>query len=82
MSPIPPGTITYEARGRAPISSATVVGASVLYLVLATAFTGTRVYTRYTVYQQFWWDDCKSQLAYLHQYCSDILPSFEMVASS
>lgn len=54
-----PDTITDEARARAAINSATVVGVSVLYFILVTVFTGTRVYTRFRVYQQFWWDDCK-----------------------
>ncbi|ROV90416.1 hypothetical protein VSDG_08426 [Cytospora chrysosperma] len=57
MSSTLPSTITDEARARAPISSATVVGVGVVCLVLPTVFTGTRVYTRFTVYQQFWWDD-------------------------
>ncbi|KUI60553.1 hypothetical protein VP1G_07728 [Cytospora mali] len=65
MSPTLPSTITDEARARAPISSATVVGVSVLYLILATVFTGTRIYTRYTVYQQFWWDDWSMVLAWM-----------------
>lgn len=60
MSSTLPSTITDEARARAPISSAAVVGVGVVCLILPTVFTGTRVYTRFTVYQQFWWDDCKS----------------------
>lgn len=59
MATTPPTTISAEARANAPISNATVVGISVLYLALATGFTGTRLYTRYTVHQQFWWDDCE-----------------------
>lgn len=54
-----PSTITDEARARAPIGSETVIGVSVLFIALSTIFTGTRLYTRFTVYQQFWWDDCK-----------------------
>lgn len=54
-----PSTITDEARARAPITSETVIGVSVLFIALSTLFTGTRLYTRFTVYQQFWWDDCK-----------------------
>lgn len=56
-----PSTITDEARARAPIGSQTVIGVSVLFIALSTLFTGTRLYTRFTVYQQFWWDDCKSE---------------------
>lgn len=55
-----PDIITDEARARAPITSQTVIGVSVLFIALSTLFTGTRLYTRFTVYQQFWWDDCKS----------------------
>lgn len=55
-----PSVITDDARARAPITSHTVIGVSVLFIGLSTLFTGTRLYTRFTVYQQFWWDDCKS----------------------
>lgn len=34
-------------------------------LILPTVFTGTRVYTRFTVYQQFWWDDWSMVLAWM-----------------
>lgn len=54
-----PDIITDDARARAPITSETVIGVSVLFIALSTLFTGTRLYTRFTVYQQFWWDDCK-----------------------
>ncbi|POS69009.1 hypothetical protein DHEL01_v212597 [Diaporthe helianthi] len=60
-----PSTITDEARARAPISSETVVGVSVLFLVLSTLFTGTRLYTRFAVYQQFWWDDWSMLVAWM-----------------
>lgn len=60
MGLTPPIEMSDEARANAPIRATTIVGVSILYLALATGFTGTRLYTRYTVYQQFWWDDCKS----------------------
>ncbi|KAJ0106935.1 hypothetical protein J7T55_011030 [Diaporthe amygdali] len=60
-----PTIITDEARSRAPISSETVIGVSVLFLSLATIFTGTRLYTRFTVYQQFWWDDWSMLVAWM-----------------
>lgn len=59
MGLTPPIQISDEARANAPISATTIVGVSILYLALTTGFTGTRLYTRYTIYQQFWWDDCK-----------------------
>ncbi|KAH8770813.1 hypothetical protein F5883DRAFT_642774 [Diaporthe sp. PMI_573] len=60
-----PSTITDEARARASISSETVIGVSALFIALSTLFTGTRLYTRFTVYQQFWWDDWSMVVAWI-----------------
>ncbi|CAN8101521.1 unnamed protein product [Discula destructiva] len=60
-----PSIITHDGRVRAPITSGTVIGVSVLYIVLATMFTGTRFFTRFAVYQQFWWDDWAMLLGWM-----------------
>lgn len=65
MALIGPVDITDEARVRGPLSASGIVGASALYLLLVTLFTGTRLYTRYTIYQQIWWDDCESNASLL-----------------
>ncbi|OTB06056.1 hypothetical protein M426DRAFT_21178 [Hypoxylon sp. CI-4A] len=45
------------AGDKAPIGKATIVGTTALFIVLSTLFTAARMYTRFTVHQQFWWDD-------------------------
>ncbi|KAI1378314.1 hypothetical protein F4677DRAFT_390904 [Hypoxylon crocopeplum] len=57
--------ISASARAEAPISAAVLIGVMTLYLTLSTAFTFARMYTRYFVHQQLWWDDWMMVLAWL-----------------
>ncbi|KAK7698062.1 hypothetical protein SLS64_012940 [Diaporthe eres] len=77
-----PSIITDDARARAPIPSQTVIGVSVLFIGLSTLFTGTRLYTRFSVYQQFWWDDLHHEDTPLAEYKRyvEIFQDLQMVA--
>lgn len=56
-------TITDEARARAPFSVAGTNAVLALTLGLSTIFTAARLYTRFSIHQRFWWDDCKLNFA-------------------
>ncbi|KAI2630908.1 hypothetical protein GGR54DRAFT_176157 [Hypoxylon sp. NC1633] len=60
-----PESISATARAAAPISSANMIGVMTLYMTLCTAFTFARMYTRYFVHQQLWWDDWTMFVAWL-----------------
>ncbi|KAI0453350.1 hypothetical protein F5B21DRAFT_479779 [Xylaria acuta] len=51
--------ISASARAEAPISAAEFIGVAALYITICTIFTVARVYTRFFVHQQLWWDDCE-----------------------
>ncbi|KAI0467436.1 hypothetical protein F4859DRAFT_494423 [Xylaria cf. heliscus] len=57
--------ISASARAAAPISSAEFIGVATLYIAICTIFTITRVYTRFFIHQQLWWDDWTMFLAWL-----------------
>lgn len=53
-----PTIITDAARANATISGSTIVGINALYISLTTVFVFLRMYTRFSVHQKLWWDDC------------------------
>ncbi|KAI0398739.1 hypothetical protein F4802DRAFT_613994 [Xylaria palmicola] len=57
--------ISAAARADAPISSAELIGVVTLYIAISTVFTVARVYTRFFIHQQLWWDDWTMFLAWL-----------------
>ncbi|KAM7201342.1 hypothetical protein V8F33_003442 [Rhypophila sp. PSN 637] len=57
MSSPKPTSITDAARAAAPIPGSAIVGINVLYMVLVTVFTCLRMYTRFSVHKNLWWDD-------------------------
>ncbi|KAI1124040.1 hypothetical protein F5Y10DRAFT_280507 [Nemania abortiva] len=58
-------TISALARAEAPISSAELIGVTALYITICTVFTVARLYTRFFIHQQLWWDDWAMFLAWL-----------------
>ncbi|KAI0097211.1 hypothetical protein GGR51DRAFT_541864 [Nemania sp. FL0031] len=61
----PAGSISALARAEAPISSAELIGITTLYITISTIFTVARLYTRFFIHQQLWWDDWAMFLAWL-----------------
>ncbi|TRX89767.1 hypothetical protein FHL15_009357 [Xylaria flabelliformis] len=57
--------ISASARADAPISSAEFIGVATLYVTICTIFTVARLYTRFFIHQQLWWDDWAMLLAWL-----------------
>ncbi|KAJ8120627.1 hypothetical protein ONZ43_g2712 [Nemania bipapillata] len=57
--------ISALARAEAPISSAELIGVVTLYIAISTIFTVARLYTRFFIHQQLWWDDWSMFLAWL-----------------
>ncbi|KAI0552418.1 hypothetical protein F4679DRAFT_88648 [Xylaria curta] len=57
--------ISASARADAPISSAEFIGVAILYIAICTIFTVARLYTRFFIHQQLWWDDWAMLLAWL-----------------
>ncbi|KAI8948668.1 hypothetical protein F4801DRAFT_581189 [Xylaria longipes] len=57
--------ISASARADAPISSAEFVGVAALYITICTIFTVSRLYARFFIHQQLWWDDWAMFLAWL-----------------
>ncbi|KAM7213229.1 hypothetical protein V8F06_011394 [Rhypophila decipiens] len=57
MGSLKPTSITDAARAAAPIPGSAIAGINVLYIVLVTVFTALRMYTRFSVHKNLWWDD-------------------------
>ncbi|KAI0204017.1 hypothetical protein F4808DRAFT_414507 [Astrocystis sublimbata] len=57
--------IDASARAEAPISSDEFIGVTTLFITICTIFTVSRVYVRYFIHQQIWWDDWAMFVAWL-----------------
>ncbi|GAP91807.1 putative integral membrane protein [Rosellinia necatrix] len=58
-------TISASARADAPITSSEIIGIVALYITISTIFTVARLYVRFFIHQQLWWDDWTMFFAWL-----------------
>ncbi|KAI2639246.1 hypothetical protein GGS21DRAFT_420205 [Xylaria nigripes] len=57
--------ISASARAEAPISTAELLGVMLLYILICTIFTFARLYARFFIHQQLWWDDWTMLFAWI-----------------